>query len=278
MAPKKTYYAFGYDPSSGDPLLDAPGLFAYYKADSGLWRLHDGTSPATTTGEELERWDDSSGNGRHCYAEDANGLVVLSTTSEPFYNEAHPDFGGKPAIWGLAQSDAWGYGSGTNIATGNFGFDTTSGFSIYFAGKTQTVTQRYYLLIGDLEPFGYGGLPDQVQMANNRTRLLTRMGGTVVGTTVQPTGYWDDRYILMCINFTPPNTVEIFLDNDAVTPDSSAAATPLSTYDSFYRMWGLVHSLDDGGGVVTAFYDQPHDASTRGTIFTYLNSFWSLGF
>lgn len=54
------------------------GLSAWYKADAGLYKDSGGTTPATSDGDSVIRWNDQTANANHLIAPDGTPLLKLS--------------------------------------------------------------------------------------------------------------------------------------------------------------------------------------------------------
>ena len=135
---------------------------------SSLWQNTSGTTPVTTTGQSVARWNDLSGNSRN--------LTQSTVAAQPLYHAT--GLNGRPAISFASNPGDWNY-----MLTSSFlgaGYDTL--FSLFFIG-TQSGSDFRVAIDANNNRAGLGendGYQDNTLRANQFSNSqLTSDGGFV---------------------------------------------------------------------------------------------------
>lgn len=223
-----------------------PGLWAWYRADQGLYSETTGGDPVTTNGDAVARWEDISGAGRHLTQTTFGRRPTLSINA----------VNGKPALAFNASNSQW--------MVRAFGLQNVPLF-LYVIFRTQSlVTEQQVLNVAS------GGFTfvSQFRLNNSASmRATVRFPEAIHGTTLSAGQFYQGSALLRS---STSRAVRLNNAGEVSTSTSSAAGT-----GSWLSLGGL--SLD--GTTAAAFLDgataeaivttTPPDDATLAELSTY---------
>lgn len=234
---------------------DTGNLLGWWKADGTLWQHNDGTTAVSADGDLIGRWEDASGNGKHMEVADANRPTFKTSiqNSLPVVRMA-----------------------GKFLNTNSHTIAIPQAFTLYLVSKQTGDATREAICGSDAFEQGTQVFQHNTTMSGGAgTMRFQRYGGS---NPLVDAGSLGTSAFKLIVLWTDATGIESFI-NDVSQGTAAYGGTPATaTQGVSLGGNGFVGSTGTNTDFGEAlFYGVAHDAATRKSAESYLNTKWGLG-